>query len=76
MENVMDIAAKYGLKVVEDAAESLGSFYAEGPYKGRHTGAIGDIGICSFNGNKIVTAGGGEVSASVGYAYDTLQAFP
>lgn len=59
MEDVMDIAKKYGLKVIEDAAESLGSSYTKGAYKGRETGAIGDIGIYSFNGNKIVTAGGG-----------------
>jgi dTDP-4-amino-4,6-dideoxygalactose transaminase len=39
---------------VEDAAESLGSFY-----KGQHTGTFGKIGVLSFNGNKIITTGGG-----------------
>ncbi len=47
------------IKIVEDATESLGTYYREGKYKGRHTGTIGDIGCFSFNGNKIVTAGGG-----------------
>lgn len=49
-----DVCARHGLTLVEDAAESLGSFY-----NGRHTGAIGRIGALSFNGNKIVTTGGG-----------------
>jgi len=40
--------------VVEDSAESLGSYY-----KGRHTGSFGKVGIFSFNGNKIITTGGG-----------------
>lgn len=59
MERVMQIANKYNLKVVEDAAESLGSFYIAGKYEGKHTGTIGDLGIFSFNANKILTTGGG-----------------
>lgn len=59
MEEIVGIARKYGLKVVEDATESLGSFYTRGPYKGRFTGTIGDLGVYSFNGNKIITTGGG-----------------
>ena len=59
MERVMDIAAKYNLKVIEDAAESLGSFYTEGEYEGQHTGTIADLGVFSFNANKILTTGGG-----------------
>ena len=59
MERVMDIAEKYDLKVIEDAAESLGSFYTAGKYTGEYTGTIGDLGVFSFNANKILTTGGG-----------------
>jgi perosamine synthetase len=59
MEEVMKIARKYRLKVVEDAAESLGASYTAGHYEGRMTGTIGDLGVYSFNGNKIITTGGG-----------------
>lgn len=48
------VCADWGLPLVEDAAESLGSFY-----KGRHTGTVGLLGALSFNGNKILTTGGG-----------------
>ncbi len=54
MDEVIAIAHKYGLKVVEDAAQSLGSKYKE-----KYTGTIGDIGCFSFNGNKIITTGSG-----------------
>jgi aminotransferase in exopolysaccharide biosynthesis len=50
---------KLNIPLVEDAAESLGTYYTAGPLKGKHTGAVGDIGCFSFNGNKIVTCGGG-----------------
>lgn len=59
MPAIMALAGRYGLKVVEDATESLGSRYTAGKYKGRHTGTIGDFGVFSFNGNKIVTTGNG-----------------
>lgn len=59
MEAIMALARRYGLKVVEDATESLGSRWTAGKYKGRHTGTIGDFGVFSFNGNKIVTTGNG-----------------
>ncbi|NQT32339.1 MAG: LegC family aminotransferase [Candidatus Omnitrophica bacterium] len=59
MERIMDLAVKYGLKVTEDATESVGSYYREGKYAGRKTGSVGDIGCYSFNGNKIITTGGG-----------------
>jgi len=59
MQEVMKISRRYHLKVIEDATESLGSYYTGGVYQGRFTGAIGDIGVFSFNGNKIITTGGG-----------------
>ncbi|ABV85376.1 LegC family aminotransferase [Shewanella pealeana] len=48
------VCRQWNITLVEDAAESLGSFY-----KGKHTGTIGDFGALSFNGNKIITTGGG-----------------
>jgi perosamine synthetase len=59
MEGIMATARRYGLKVVEDATESLGSFYRGDRWNGRHTGTIGHMGVFSFNGNKIITTGGG-----------------
>lgn len=59
MERIMGIANKYRLKVIEDATEALGSHYIEGQYKGKFAGTIGDFGVYSFNGNKIITTGGG-----------------
>lgn len=59
MEKIMAIAAKYHLKVIEDATEALGSKFTEGKYKGKYAGTIGDYGAYSFNGNKIITTGGG-----------------
>lgn len=47
------------IKIVEDAAESLGTFYKSDYFKKKHTGVIGDIGCFSFNGNKIITTGNG-----------------
>ena len=54
MATLMEVANRYKLPVVEDAAESLGS-----TYQGRHTGTFGKLGTLSFNGNKIITTGGG-----------------
>ena len=59
MEKIMDIAKKYNLKVLEDATEALGTYYTKGEYKGKYAGTIGDIGVLSFNANKIITTGGG-----------------
>ncbi|MEG1016397.1 MAG: LegC family aminotransferase [Oscillospiraceae bacterium] len=71
MESVMDIAAEFGLFVVEDACEALGSRWTCGRYKGLHAGLVGDIGVFSFNGNKIVTTGGG--GAIVAQSEDKLK---
>ncbi len=54
LDELIAVCIKWQLVLVEDAAESLGSFY-----KGKHTGTIGEFGAVSFNGNKIITTGGG-----------------
>lgn len=54
LDPLADLCRTYGIEMIEDAAESLGSYY-----KGRHTGNWGRCSILSFNGNKIVTTGGG-----------------
>ena len=54
MEEIMEIAAHYDIPIVEDAAEALGS-----SYKGQRCGTFGEYGILSFNGNKMITTGGG-----------------
>ena len=59
MVSIMETARKYNLKVIEDATEALGSKYTEGPLAGKYAGTIGDFGAFSFNGNKIITTGGG-----------------
>ncbi|MFA5335880.1 MAG: LegC family aminotransferase [Candidatus Omnitrophota bacterium] len=64
MDRIMTIAKKYRLKVIEDAAESIGASYTRGTYSGRSTGTIGDLGVYSFNGNKIITSGGGGMIVS------------
>lgn len=59
MEAIMEIAEQYGLQVIEDATEALGTRYTEGRYCGKYAGTIGHFGAYSFNGNKIITTGGG-----------------
>ncbi|MDD5492382.1 MAG: LegC family aminotransferase, partial [bacterium] len=59
MPLIMRVARKYKLRVVEDATESLGTCFSRGKYQGRHMGTLGDFGVLSFNGNKIITTGGG-----------------
>ncbi len=59
MESIMKIADEYHLKVIEDATEALGSRYTAGALAGKFAGTIGDYGTFSFNGNKIITTGGG-----------------
>lgn len=75
LDPILAVARKFGLKVIEDATEGLGA-----TYKGRPLGSIGDIGCFSFNGNKIITTGGGGmiVTSNEGWAqkakYLTTQA--
>lgn len=59
MESIMETAEKYHIQVIEDATEALGTKYTAGKYAGRYAGTIGDFGAYSFNGNKIITTGGG-----------------
>lgn len=64
IEKLMQIKEKYNLKVIEDSTEALGSYHLEGEYKGKYCGTIGDIGVYSFNANKIITTGGGGMVVS------------
>jgi len=59
MVRLLDIAKRYKLILIEDAAEAIGTYYTEGPLKGCHAGTMGDLGVYSFNGNKIITTGSG-----------------
>ena len=59
VSEVADICDNYGLAMIEDAAESLGSFVGT-----RHTGTFGDLATLSFNGNKVITTGGGGMILS------------
>ena len=59
LESIVNFCKKKNIKIVEDAAEALGTFYLRGKLKNKHAGTIGDIGCLSFNGNKIITSGGG-----------------
>lgn len=59
MDKIMEICNRYNVPVIEDAAESLGTYYKE-----KHTGTIGEYGIFSFNGNKIITTSGGGMLVS------------
>jgi len=65
LDELISVCNRWKIPIVEDAAESLGS-----EYKGRSTGSFGELGVFSFNGNKIVTAGGGGaiVTNSITYA--------
>ncbi|MEF9969964.1 MAG: LegC family aminotransferase [Ruthenibacterium sp.] len=64
MPALMKIAEKYNLIVIEDATEALGTRYTEGVYAGKMAGTIGDIGVYSFNGNKLITTGAGGMVVS------------
>ena len=56
VDEVAAVAKKYGIPILEDSAEALGS-----KYKGKYCGTFGDVGVLSFNGNKIITTSGGGV---------------
>ncbi len=59
MDRIVELCKKHNVVLIEDAAESLGTYY-----KGKHTGTFGDYGIFSFNGNKIITTSGGGMLVS------------
>jgi dTDP-4-amino-4,6-dideoxygalactose transaminase len=59
MDKIVELCKKYNVVLIEDAAESLGTYY-----RGKHTGTFGDYGIFSFNGNKIITTSGGGMLVS------------
>ena len=70
MDKIKEICDKYNVEIIEDAAESLGT-----TYKGVQTGTIGDIGIYSFNGNKIITTSGGGMMVSNNEEYTKKALF-
>lgn len=74
MVSILETAHKYNIKVIEDATEALGSKYVEGPLAGKFAGTIGDFGAYSFNGNKIITTGGGgAITANKSEVVDHLR---
>lgn len=64
MEAICDVAREFHIKLIEDATEALGTYCVCGQYAGKYAGTIGDIGVYSFNGNKIITTGGGGMIVS------------
>ena len=59
LHELVDICKEKNIEIIEDAAESFGTKYTTGNLKGKYTGTVGKIGCLSFNGNKIITSGGG-----------------
>lgn len=64
MAHLMRLAEEYHLVVIEDATESLGGTFTQKEYVGRYAGTVGHAGVLSFNGNKIITTGGGGMVVS------------
>lgn len=74
MVSILETARKYNVKVIEDATEALGTKYTEGLLEGKYAGTIGDFGCYSFNGNKIITTGGGgAITASTSEEVDHIR---
>lgn len=69
MEAICEIARRFRLILIEDATEALGTCYTEGANQGKFAGTLGDIGVYSFNGNKIITTGGGGMLVSDNTSY-------
>ncbi len=59
LDELVPLCKERNIKVIEDSNESLGTKYTKGNFAGKHTGTVGDLGTVSFNGNKIITTGGG-----------------
>lgn len=64
MDKLMELSDEYNIKILEDSAESIGGYYTDTKYKGQYSGTIGHAGVYSFNGNKIITTGGGGLIVS------------
>ncbi len=64
MEKALELSRKYNVTLIEDATEALGSYINYGKLKGKFAGTVGDIGVYSYNGNKIITTGGGGMIVS------------
>ena len=61
LEKLYQLCKERNIAIIEDASESLGSYYTNDIFKNKFTGTIGKIGCISFNGNKIITSGGGGI---------------
>lgn len=73
-DEYLDELRSRNIKIVEDATESIGTFYTEGVYRDKYSGTVGDIGCFSFNGNKIITTGGGGMIVTNNHTYaDTAK---
>lgn len=59
LEPIWEVCIERNIQIIEDAAESLGTYYSSGSLAPAHTGTLGRLGVYSFNGNKIITCGGG-----------------
>ncbi|WP_435119131.1 DegT/DnrJ/EryC1/StrS family aminotransferase [Amycolatopsis thermoflava] len=59
LEPLLDLRDRFGIRIVEDAAEALGASWTDGATNGHQVGTVGDLGCFSFNGNKVITSGGG-----------------
>lgn len=70
IDSIVELAHKHGLRVVEDAAEAMGV-----RFRGQHVGSFGDVSAFSFNGNKIVTAGGGGMVVTNNASYATYARY-
>jgi aminotransferase in exopolysaccharide biosynthesis len=64
LKKILAIAKTYNITVIEDATEAIGTYFLDGPFQGRYAGTLGYMGIFSFNGNKIITTGGGGMMVS------------
>ena len=69
LDELVPLCKERNIKLVEDATESLGTRYTSGAFTTQHTGTVGDIGCFSFNGNKIMTTGGGGMIVTNQEAY-------
>jgi perosamine synthetase len=69
LDDIYKICKKNNIKIIEDASESFGTKYISGKFKGKFTGTVGDIGVYSFNGNKIITGGCGGALVTDNFKY-------